>query len=99
MGDFPLPACSEVFFFRTHLLSFFLTAVANGAGNVICGLNNFSFNLFSGGGGITLGENTRYNMVTNNGGVNYNGGSSFTPWAGVTDNGSNNYVANNMPTS
>lgn len=99
IGDITLTDCSEMSFFGNQLASVTLTAVANGAGNVICGLNNFSFNLFSGGGGITLGENTRYNMVTNNGGVNYNGGSSFSPWAGVTDNGSNNYVANNMPTS
>lgn len=91
--------CSRAEFFGNLFgATLTLSAVSNGAGNIVCAANNIFSNLFS-SGGITLGENTRYNMVTNNGGVKYNGGSSFTPWAGVTDNGSNNYVANNMPTS
>lgn len=59
-----------------------------------CTSNIINSNAFLGGHGITLGENTQKNLVTGNG-----GGNSNTQWAGVTDNGSNNYVANNMPTS
>lgn len=94
-----LTDCARITFIgNTFEENLTLTAVADGAGNRICGLNNISSNIFANGSGITLGTNTRYNMVTNNGGLDYGGGSSFTPWAGVTDNGSNNYVANNMPT-
>lgn len=75
-----------------------LNTVGGGVGRLICACNNISSNLFNASSGITLGANTYYNMITNNGGVLYSGNTSFTPWAGVTDNGSNNYVANNMPT-
>lgn len=99
VGNVSLTDCSSCTFIgNTFYNNLTLTAVENGSGNIICGCNNISSNLFSSSGGITLGTNTRYNLVTNNGGVSYSGGSSFTPWAGVTDNGSNNYVANNMPT-
>lgn len=99
VGDVSLTDCSSCTFIgNTFYGDLTLTAIKNGSGNIICGCNNISSNLFLSSGGITLGTNTRYNMVTNNGGVSYGGGSSFTPWAGVTDNGSDNYVANNMPT-
>lgn len=75
-----------------------LNTVGGGVGRLLCACNNISSNLFNASSGITLGANTYYNMITNNGGVLYSGNTSFTPWAGVTDNGSNNYVANNMPT-
>lgn len=55
-----------------------------------------SVNCFDGAYGISLDSQSTYNVVTGNG-----GGQTASPnsWAGVTDNGSNNYVANNMPTS
>lgn len=65
-----------------------------GTSTFSCESNIISNNSFSEGSGITLGVGTTNNLVTGNG-----GGMSSVPWAGVTDNGSNNYVANNMPTS
>lgn len=52
-------------------------------------------NFFEGPYGITLDSNSIHNVVTGNG-----GGRTQIPtaWAGVTDQGSNNFVANNMPT-
>ncbi|WP_164706576.1 hypothetical protein [Intestinibacillus sp. Marseille-P6563] len=67
--------------------------------NHVCACNNIMGNTFAAGNGITLGTGTSYNNVTCNGGVAYQGGTSFTHWSGVTDNGTNNYVSNNMPTS
>lgn len=59
-----------------------------------CQSNMINSNIFTIGAGISLESGTTYNVVTGNG-----GGSLTSPWSGVTDNGSNNYVANNMPTS
>lgn len=63
-------------------------------------LTNSSFcsisgNFFTGPYGISLDAQSAYNVVTGNG-----GGRTQIPssWTGVTDNGNNNYVANNMPT-
>lgn len=58
-----------------------------------CASNIISTNIFSDNCGISLGTNTERNLVIGN------GGGTDEWWAGVTDNGSNNYVANNMPTS
>lgn len=71
----------------------------SGSINATCACNNIMGNTFAAGNGITLGTGTYYNNVTCNGGVSYQGGTSFTPWSGVTDSGTNNYVSNNMPTS
>ena len=63
----------------------------SGSSPSVCTSNIISANSFY-SGGITLGTGTEKNLVTGNG-----GGVDAT-WSGVTDNGSNNYVANNMPT-
>lgn len=57
-----------------------------------CAANIVSANSFYGDMGITLSSGTERNLIIGN------GGGVLSPWAGVTDNGSNNYVANNMPT-
>ena len=61
----------------------------------LCASNIITSNLIP--SGITLGEGTQYNIVTSNGGIKTGVAPSY--WLGVTDNGTNNYVANNMPTS
>lgn len=76
-----------------------LSLQSGSATNSVCVCNNIMGNTFAAGNGITLGTGTSYNNVTCNGGVAYQGGTSFTHWSGVTDNGTNNYVSNNMPTS
>ena len=76
-----------------------LQSGSGSATNHVCACNNIIGNTFAAGNGITLGTGTSYNNVTCNGGVAYQGGTSFTHWSGVTDNGTNNYVSNNMPTS
>lgn len=73
-----------------------ITLAKSGSGSsVSCAANQITSNLF-GTGSITLAENTEYNLVTSNGGYSYG---TTQPWGGVTDNGSNNFVANNMPTT
>lgn len=62
------------------------------SGSFKCASNLINSNIFYTSNGITLSVGTQNNVVTGNG-----GGVEET-WAGVTDNGSNNYVANNMPT-
>lgn len=55
-----------------------------------CTQTNFSSNYFY-DGGITLDAQSTYSLIVGNGGA--------SGWTGVTDNGSNNFVANNMPTT
>ena len=57
-----------------------------------CASNLINSNIFYSSNGITLSVGSQNNVVTGN------GGGVDSTWAGVTDNGSNNYVANNMPT-
>lgn len=57
-----------------------------------CASNLINSNIFYSSNGITLSVGSQNNVVTGN------GGGVDSTWAGVTDDGSNNYVANNMPT-
>lgn len=57
-----------------------------------CASNLINSNIFYSSNGITLSVGSQNNVVTGN------GGGVDSTWAGVTDNGINNYVANNMPT-
>ncbi len=61
-----------------------------------CSVNQINCNMF-GYSGITLEAGTQRNAVIGNGGWSWE--TSPEQWLGVTDNGSNNFVANNMPTA